>query len=93
MAPRGAIVILALAVGCAGAVARKLEPLEGYSKSSPDAPPFEEISKTCREQAAFHSASGTAWTDWEQFESCMNQHGWTRAPAAESGDARANGGD
>lgn len=92
MASRGSILILALAVGCAGAVARKLEPLEGYSKSSPDAPPFEEISKTCREQAAFHSSSGTAWTDWEQFEDCMNQHGWTRAAEGASDDADASGG-
>ena len=78
-APRAAIWILVLAVGCGGAGSR-LSPLEGYSKASPDAPAFEDISITCQEQAAFRDGRGTSWTDWDQFEACMNEHGWTRAP-------------
>jgi hypothetical protein len=70
-----AIWFLGLAVGC-----NPLSPLEGYSKTREDAPPFEEISKTCREQAAFRDAGDTNWTDWREFEACMNEHGWTRAP-------------
>jgi hypothetical protein len=84
--------LLAIGLGCGGAVANKLSPLEGYSQASPDAPPFEEISATCQQQAAFHDARGTSWTDWEQFENCMNEHGWQRAPKGASNDASVNGG-
>jgi hypothetical protein len=79
------LLALALALACGGAVARKLSPLEGYTKAGGDAPPFDEISKTCQDQAAFRDASGISWTDWQQFEACMNQHGWTRAPAKPAG--------
>ena len=91
-APRLAVPLLLalLGLGCGGAIAHKLSPLEGYTKASPDAPPFDEISKTCQDQAAFRDASGISWTDWQQFEACMNQHGWTRAPAGGASQEKAS---
>jgi hypothetical protein len=73
--------VAAGAAGCGGALGRRLEPLEGYRQARSDAPPFEEARAVCEREAAFRTANGTAFTDWEQFERCMNQRGWTRTAA------------
>jgi hypothetical protein len=76
-----AIAFGAAVAGCGGALARKLEPLEGYRQVAPDAPPFDEARAVCQKDAEFRTASDNTFTDWEQFEHCMQQRGWTRAPA------------
>ena len=77
-----AVFAFAAVAGCGGAAERKLKPLEGYRQVSPDAPPFDEASAGCQREAAFRTGDGTAFTDWRQFERCMQQRGWTREPAA-----------
>jgi hypothetical protein len=83
-----AIAFGAAVAGCGGAVGRKLEPLEGYRQVASDAPPFDEARAACQKEAGFRTSSGHSFTDWEQFERCMEQRGWTRAPAAAEAPAR-----
>ena len=62
-------------------LARRVQPLEGYRPATGNAPPFEQARETCQRDNVFHDARGTAHTDWDSFERCMEQRGWTREPA------------
>jgi hypothetical protein len=75
-----ALALSALGLGCSS-VARRVQPLEGYRAATEDAPPFEEARDACQRENAFHDARGTLHTDWDGFERCMEQRGWTREPA------------
>jgi hypothetical protein len=71
---RGAAPVLAgLLFACAWT-----RPSEGYVAFRDDATPEAEARSICEERAKFEDARGLEWTDWSQFATCMEEHGYRR---------------
>jgi hypothetical protein len=39
---------------------------------------LDESRRHCREEAQFRTGDGVQFIDQQQFETCMNKHGWFR---------------
>ena len=70
--PACAAVAIALLFGCVS------RPSEGYVPFRDDATPEPEAQSTCRERAKFHDGEGLEWVDWNQYATCMEEHGYRK---------------
>ena len=61
--------LLACAVG---------QPSEGYAPFRDDATPEAEARAACQARAKFRDGRGLEWTDWDEFEVCMEEHGYRK---------------
>ena len=65
--------LAALLLACAGS-----QPSEGYVPFRADATPEPEARAACQEHAKFRDGRGLEWVDWNEFATCMEQHGYRK---------------
>jgi hypothetical protein len=66
-------VLAAMLVACAGSQLGK-----GYVPFRDDASPELEARSTCQERAKFRDGRGLEWVDWNEFATCMAEHGYRK---------------
>jgi len=68
-----ALVLAAMLGACAGR-----QPSEGYMPFRNDAAPEFEARSTCQERAKFRDGRGLEWVNWNEFATCMEEHGYRK---------------